>query len=62
MNRPISPKREAYFAIVQAHGVVARELRDAARVMGDTALWRQMERVSEAVRRDVAFAASLYVS
>ena len=40
----------------------ARELRDAARVMGDTALWRQMERVSEAVRRDVAFAASLYVS
>jgi antiviral helicase SKI2 len=36
-------------------------MRDAARVMGDTALWRLMEAVSAAVRRDVVFAASLYV-
>jgi antiviral helicase SKI2 len=39
-----------------------REFRDAARVMGDTALWQQMTAVSAAIKRDVVFAASLYVA
>lgn len=39
-----------------------REFRDAARVMGDTALFRQMDAASAAIKRDIVFAASLYVS
>ena len=39
-----------------------RELCDAARVMGDTALFAQMEAASTAIKRDVVFAASLYVA
>ncbi len=39
-----------------------RELCDAARVMGNTALFQQMQAASQAVRRDVVFAASLYIS
>ncbi len=39
-----------------------REFRDAARVMGDTALWAQMTAASAAIKRDVVFAASLYVA
>jgi antiviral helicase SKI2 len=40
----------------------ARELRDAARAVGDTGLWAAMDAVSGAIRRDVVFAASLYVA
>ena len=39
-----------------------RELRDAARVMGDVALFQQMEAASAAIKRDIVFAASLYVA
>ena len=39
-----------------------RELRDAARVMGNTVLFQQMEAASAAIKRDVIFAASLYVA
>jgi antiviral helicase SKI2 len=39
-----------------------RELMDAARVMGDTALFVLMESASELIRHDVVFAASLYVA
>lgn len=39
-----------------------REVRDAARVMGNTALFQQMEAAQAAIKRDVIFAASLYVS
>jgi antiviral helicase SKI2 len=39
-----------------------RELMDAARVMGDTALFQKMAAASAAIKRDVVFAASLYVS
>jgi antiviral helicase SKI2 len=39
-----------------------REFRDAARVMGNTALFQQMEAASTAIKRDVIFAASLYVA
>lgn len=39
-----------------------REFRDAARVMGNTNLYQQMEDASLAIKRDIVFAASLYVS
>jgi antiviral helicase SKI2 len=39
-----------------------RELMDAARVMGDTALFALMESASGLIRRDIVFAASLYVA
>jgi antiviral helicase SKI2 len=39
-----------------------REFRDAARVMGNTALFQQMEEASQAIKRDIVFAASLYVA
>ena len=39
-----------------------REFRDAARVMGNTALFQQMEAAAAAIKRDVIFAASLYVA
>ena len=39
-----------------------REVRDAARVMGNTALFQQMEAAQAAIKRDVIFAASLYVT
>jgi antiviral helicase SKI2 len=37
-----------------------RELRDAARVIGDADLWSKMEICQQLIRRDVIFAASLY--
>ncbi len=39
-----------------------RQLMDAARIMGNTALFQQMEAASAAIKRDVVFAASLYTS
>ncbi|MEW5316769.1 MAG: hypothetical protein WDW38_008119 [Sanguina aurantia] len=39
-----------------------RELADAARIMGNTALYAQMTAASAAIKRDVVFAASLYVA
>lgn len=39
-----------------------REFRDAARVMGNTQLFQQMTEASAAIKRDVIFAASLYVA
>ena len=39
-----------------------RQLMDAARVMGNTALFQQMEAASQAIKRDVIFAASLYTA
>lgn len=39
-----------------------REFRDAARLMGNTSLFQQMEAASSAIKRDVIFAASLYTS
>ncbi len=35
---------------------------DAARVMGNTALFQLMQAASAAIKRDVIFAASLYVA
>ncbi len=39
-----------------------RELRNAARLCGDAALHAQMEAGSAAIKRDIVFATSLYVS
>lgn len=39
-----------------------REIMDAARVMGNTSLFVKMQQASGLIRRDVIFAASLYVS
>eukprot|EP00899_Mesostigma_viride_P007991 jgi/Mesvir1/17193/Mv07613-RA.1 len=38
-----------------------REFRDAARVIGNAALYRKMEEASACIKRDIVFAASLYV-
>eukprot|EP00798_Chlamydomonas_sp_ICE-L_P015618 gene15618-21722_t len=39
-----------------------REFMDAARVMGNTVLFQQMQQASALIKRDVVFAASLYVA
>lgn len=39
-----------------------REVRNAARVIGDPLLYRKMEAASQAIKRDIVFAASLYVA
>jgi antiviral helicase SKI2 len=39
-----------------------RELRAAARLCGDAALYAQMEAASALIKRDIVFASSLYVS
>ncbi|KAI8807822.1 antiviral helicase [Cladochytrium replicatum] len=39
-----------------------RDVRNAARIIGDTSLYRKMEEASEAIKRDIVFAASLYHS
>lgn len=39
-----------------------REVRNAARVIGDPVLYRKMEAASEAIKRDIVFATSLYLS
>jgi len=39
-----------------------REVRNVAQVIGDGVLFRKMEQASEAIKRDIIFATSLYVS
>ena len=39
-----------------------RDLRNAARVIGDQKLFEKMEKASTLIKRDIVFAASLYVS
>lgn len=51
-----------YMFVTHLAAVMRREFRDAARVMGNTALFQQMEAASAAIKRDVIFAASLYVA
>ncbi|KAG2484118.1 hypothetical protein HYH03_017069 [Edaphochlamys debaryana] len=48
-------------AMVRLDGA-CRELQDAARVMGNTALFQLAQAASAAIKRDVIFAASLYVA
>ena len=37
-----------------------RDVRDAARIIGDPILYQKMEEASTAIKRDIVFAASLY--
>lgn len=39
-----------------------RQVRNAARVIGDPTLYRKMEATSHLIKRDIVFAASLYVA
>lgn len=39
-----------------------REFRNAAAIMGNSALHKKMEAASDAIKRDIVFAASLYVT
>lgn len=39
-----------------------REFKNAASIMGNSALYRKMETASNAIKRDIVFAASLYVT
>lgn len=41
---------------------VCRDVRNAARVIGDPKLFQLMDRAATSIRRDIVFAASLYVS
>ena len=38
------------------------QVRNAARVIGDPTLYRKMEATSQLIKRDIVFAASLYVA
>lgn len=39
-----------------------REFRNAAAIMGNSALHKKMETASNAIKRDIVFAASLYIT
>jgi antiviral helicase SKI2 len=41
---------------------LCREIRNCARVVGNPTLYRKMEAASMAIKRDIVFASSLYVS
>lgn len=41
---------------------LCRDFRNAARIIGNPSLYRKMEAVSLCIKRDIVFAASLYVS
>ena len=40
---------------------LCREARDAARIIGNGALYKKMEEAQAVIKRDIVFAASLYV-
>lgn len=39
-----------------------REFKNAASIMGNSALYKKMETASNAIKRDIVFAASLYIT
>jgi len=41
---------------------MCRDVRNAARIMGDSALFTKMEEASALIKRDIVFSASLYVA
>ena len=41
---------------------LCRDFRNAARVVGNPSLYRKMEAASQCIRRDIVFAASMYVT
>ncbi|PAV92236.1 hypothetical protein WR25_09004 [Diploscapter pachys] len=47
---------------IQRLGEVVKDVRNAARIVGDPTLFEKMEEVSAAIKRDIVFAASLYTT
>ncbi|KAF8374705.1 hypothetical protein PRIPAC_81134 [Pristionchus pacificus] len=47
---------------IQRLGEVCKDVRNAARIVGDPALQEKMEQVQSAIKRDIVFAASLYTT
>jgi len=45
---------------IQRLNELCKDVRNAARVIGDPTLYSKMEKCSEMVKRDIVFAASLY--
>lgn len=45
---------------IQRLDELCRDIRNAARLVGDPALYEKMEDTSTAIKRDIVFAASLY--
>jgi len=45
---------------IQRLNETCRDVRNAARVIGDPNLYAKMEKCSELIKRDIVFAASLY--
>ena len=45
---------------IQRLDEVLKDVRNAARIIGDPTLYQKMEEASTAVKRDIVFAASLY--
>lgn len=45
---------------IQQLNEILRDIKDAARLFGDLVLKKKMEEASEAIKRDIVFAASLY--
>ena len=41
---------------------VLKDFRNAARVVGNPSLYRKLEAASQCIKRDIVFAASLYIS
>lgn len=41
---------------------LCKDVRNAARVIGNPSLYRKMEAASQCIKRDIVFAASLYIS
>jgi antiviral helicase SKI2 len=41
---------------------MTRDVRNAARIMGDSLLFQKMELASTMIKRDIVFSASLYVA
>jgi antiviral helicase SKI2 len=39
-----------------------KEVRNAARIVGDAGLYQKMEKASQLIKRDIVFASSLYVT
>ena len=47
---------------IQRLDEVLRDVRNAARIIGDPVLYQKMEDASKLIKRDIVFAASLYTS
>jgi len=45
---------------IQRLDEMIRDVKDAARIIGDPSLRKKMEEASECIKRDIVFAASLY--